>query len=216
MPSKAARPKSAPPHENPPIPVAAAIPKPPADPFLDLASEVASDMLQHGAHEDDMEYLLRGLIQHTFRRKFPGFGDDESVVKNLGGYYTNQAPRWYRKLAKFWPDPKTEPKPAKSKSPSASDLVRSNVRAELWDAFTQFMGNANPEELRLLNDALRNHEMLGGGNVAEYQIPIAEAFTAELGKREYFLHLPSEYEDLVRDYIDLLEAGEKRKAAAAA
>ena len=211
MATEPARPKSA---QKQPIPAEAPTHSP-LTPFQEQVCDLAGDLILHGGHQDDIADFLAACMSHEWRRR--GFDPDnpEKQQRDVDGYVSRWLARWVRKLSRNWqddPTPGSEPAAVEPEiEQSVSERIRSTVRDEIKERFETFLGDANPEDMRLLRDIFMSAESFRGDND---DVPLALAFSYEIGRHTEYIRVSYKQEKLVRQYIELLEKGEDHRAAA--
>lgn len=185
-------------------------PLPPLDPFVDRICELAADLILSGGHSDDMSLFLSGLVGHEYRRRASHLKAEADLRQDLAEVRHDAVRRWERKLGRFWADPDAsqadEQAAVKSAKQSISAAVRETVRTELRERFSDFMDKANAEEIRLLRDIFISQESISHGD--ERDVPLAEAFSYEVGLNVAYLRVSGRHQQLVEKYIELLESSE--------
>ena len=200
MATQPARPKSA---RKQPAEAEAPV-RSPLTPFQEHICDLAGDLILNGGHEDEINSLIYACMGHEWRRRFPD-QDPARQEHSLARYTNRWISDWYRKLSRHWPE---EPGDGPAKEPdtaaeqSVSERIRSTVREDLKDRFEEFLGAANPEELRLLRDVFMSAESSRGG---PDDVPLAESFSWEIGQHADYIRVPGRHEKLVRQYLELLE-----------
>ena len=163
----------------------------------EIANEMAEIILR-GGHKDDVELVLRGLMQHQNRRK--SYNDSKTTAESAEyaeGFADKWWTTWFTKLAKHWPPPSNHPEQTKQVASSApAEMVRANMRGELEDLFDEFIRDEeSPEEVWLLREILQS--VYSG-------FSLAHAFAFVLGGNSVYVSVPGRHVKLVEEYLQLL------------
>jgi hypothetical protein len=167
-------------------------------------ADVLANILTHGASDDVVGPFLTAVARHFWHWRLdeterPEHSDSESVNK----FAAPQAERWKKELTVTW----ARAARVGVAEPVAKDLaerIRFAVVEELRDTFEYFIRDGTPEEHRLMANVFVDHQSGPTG----FGIPIATAFSQQLGRVKAYIEVPRYHRDAVEKYLECLEAKE--------
>jgi hypothetical protein len=163
-----------------------------------LAIDMAEDMIMNGGRREDVDGLIRSLLQHQWSMRF-----GSPVETGCGAEWAKRSEgEWYTQLAKGWPDKRPLTLPAAT--PSVTGQTRAMVRERLRDHMQEFLAEASPEETAFALDVFESREcraMIADGDDIQY-IPLAEGFDYILTSRsENFIRVPEKMAPLIAQLV---------------
>jgi len=163
----------------------------------EIAAEMAG-MILHGGHRDDVELVLRGLMQHQYRRKFfNGDRDPALEVKQTEEFAERFWANWFTGLAQNWPPPKSRNQHESVSASAPMQMFHANMRGELMRLFNEFISDAeNPESVWFLKEVF---------GFVDSGYALADAFAYVIDNDATYVSVPPKHVKLVNEYIQLLD-----------
>lgn len=179
-----------------PATIPAAVPtRPNLDPFQLMLVDLFSELLTHGATEDERNMMLFSLFSVHFRRRHNyGIGMDE----RLSVQWKENEQRWLRKFeASKIPFVKLSVRNQTRKT--IVDEVRNYTRRSLLDELQGFLNRSTPEEAALMMEVLTQWRSITVHHEGEpVGLDIVTAFFDLVDRAEYLVPVP----DWMRDAVD--------------
>lgn len=173
-------------------------------------SELAADMIGRGGDSRDVQNLICALLSHKWRGmiRVSDSNSQEQQDRQAASYAEQYRWETYLEIVRAWP--KTRSMPDGSVSETVRDMVRSNVRHRLTEAFQDFVGGSNSETLveafYLMADVL---ESCNQGD------PLPEAFIGQIDSSDVYVRVDYRHQERVEEFAKLLSNGCGKKSAAA-
>lgn len=197
-----------------PLPAPARFDAPEMPRTHELVLDAVTAMLTTGGHSEDVDRLLRSTMAHTKRRTCAGINmKGNEADKTAKEFVQAHIDAWKIDLAAFWSKNQRAPRPEEAKE-TFTQIIRANLRENVWSYFKEFMAAATVEDQRLMLSVLSGHE--NRSLPAEHkqdEIYLATAFFDEINRSaEAFLKVPKSMLKQVQAYIDALRAIEQKEA----
>jgi hypothetical protein len=162
-----------------------------------IADDVA-EMISTGTSSTNLKLLSRIVVDHRWRRKFGNHSDcgEEYMIRETANLLDELA---VARTARKYLDVDERPEPA--------DLVariRERAREECADGLQDFLNQANPEELRLMQEVMVAYRSAHNNDLAYGELGIASAFMEQVNQKVNYVRVPEKLLADVENYIHAL------------
>ena len=188
----------------------------------DRMIDLLADLISRGGTRRNLCLLVEACLDHQWRREFTRGFEPEEIKTHARKWVDKNFEEWSNQLIagiqmrRILRKSLAEGKQACPSPKSVAERIRQGYLDRLQTAFEEFMGEAEPEEVRFMVDVLANRrgEIAAGDSGTVREVLIASNFynTIEGGHHSY-IRVPEQIQADVEAYANALLKARAGKAA---